>query len=216
MECSLIYSVWISQGFVAGWKLLFCQSIALPAVFLLLNCDTKMTEISPVAAYAALGTNLGDRSQALCRARNWIQRIALDGKLEESRIFETVAVGPGMQECHLNQIVRFQTVLNPQQILRFFKEVELWLGRRSRPRLHPREIDIDLLFYGETDINQPELRVPHPGWAARSFVLVPLLDLDPDFHCPVTGISARACLEEHCPHAFEEAWAWSPEEALAV
>lgn len=183
---------------------------------MLLNCDTIMTEISPVTVFAALGSNLGDRPLALRRARNWLSRIALDGRIEESRIFETLAVGPGMQECHLNQVVRFQTLLSPDQILLFFKEVEHWLGRRQRPRMHPREIDIDVLFYGNRDINLPELRVPHPGWAARSFVLVPLLDLEPDFHCPVSGISARACLEEHCPRALEEAWAFSPEVALAI
>lgn len=174
-----------------------------------------MTEISPVTVYIALGSNLGDRSQALSRARNWLQRIALEGRLEESGIFETLPVGPGVQECHLNQVVRFETLLTPDQILVFLKEVELRLGRRSRPRLHPREIDLDLLFYGHTDINRPELRVPHPGWAARSFVLVPLLDLDPEFRCPVTGVSARAYLDEHCPHAFSEAWAFGTELAVA-
>ena len=172
----------------------------------LLACCTSMTEISPVTVYAALGSNLGDRSLALTRARNWLQRISLGERLEESRIFETLPVGPGVQECHLNQVVRFSTLLAPQQILHFFKEVELWLGRRQRPRLHPREIDIDLLFYGDSDINLPELRVPHPGWAARSFVLVPLLDLDRDFRCPVTCVPAQALLEEHCPGAHREAW----------
>jgi 2-amino-4-hydroxy-6-hydroxymethyldihydropteridine diphosphokinase len=167
-----------------------------------------MTEISPITVYVALGSNLGDRALALGRARNWLQRVALGERLEGSGIYETVAVGPGQQQCHLNQVVRFETLLSPHQLLHFFKEVEMWLGRRSRPRLHPREIDIDLLFYGETDINLPELRVPHPGWAARSFVLVPLLDLEPDFRCPVTGIPARALLEEHCPRAHLEAWAF--------
>ena len=167
-----------------------------------------MTEISPITAYTALGSNLGDRSLALGRARNWLQRVALGERLDQSRIFETVAVGPGTQQCHLNQVVRFETLLSPHQLLHFFKEVEMWLGRKSRPRLHPREIDIDLLFYGETDINLPELRVPHPGWAARSFVLVPLLDLEPDFRCPVTGIPASALLEEHCPGARHEAWVY--------
>jgi 2-amino-4-hydroxy-6-hydroxymethyldihydropteridine diphosphokinase len=187
----------------------------------LLDCDANMTEISPVTVFAALGSNLGDRSLALARARNWLQRISLGERLEESRIFETLPVGPGMQECHLNQVVRFSTLLAPQQILHFFKEVELWLGRRQRPRLHPREIDIDLLFYGDSDINLPELRVPHPGWAARSFVLVPLLDLDPEFRCPVTGVPAQALLEEHCPRARREAWAFGstafafPQEAAA-
>lgn len=183
---------------------------------LLLDYYTRMTQISPVTVHVALGSNLGDRSLALSRARNWLSKIALGTRLEESRIFETLPVGPGHQECHLNQVVRFETTLPPEQMLVFFKEVECWLGRRSRPRLHPREIDIDLLFYGETDINLPHLRVPHPGWAARSFVLVPLLDLDPEFVCPVTGVPGRALLDEHCPRAHQEAWAFGSPMAVAV
>ena len=167
-----------------------------------------MTEISAVTVYAALGSNLGDRVVSLSRARNWIQRVALGGRVDQSGIFETLPVGPGMQECHLNQVVRFETLLSPRQVLLFFKEVEHWLGRRQRPRMHPREIDIDLLFYGANDINEPDLRVPHPGWAARSFVLVPLLDLEPDFICPITGIPAMALLDEHCPRWRQEAWAF--------
>lgn len=172
----------------------------------MLDCYPRMTQISPATVYVALGSNLGDRSLALSRARNWLSKIALDDRLEESGIYETLPVGPGLQECHLNQVVKFETLLSAEQMLAFFKEVENWLGRRSRPRLHPREIDIDLLFYGETDINLPHLRVPHPGWAARSFVLVPLLDLDPDFVCPVTGVPGKALLEEHCPRWNCEAW----------
>lgn len=175
-----------------------------------------MTEISPVTVYAALGSNLGDRSLSLCRARNWLQRVALGERLEPSAIFETLPVGPGVQECHLNQVVRFETLLSPHQLLQFFKEVEHWLGRRQRPRMHPREIDIDLLFYGETDINDPDLRVPHPGWAARSFVLVPLLDLEPDFACPVTGVRGPALLEEHCPRWRQEAWAFGTKLVVEV
>jgi 2-amino-4-hydroxy-6-hydroxymethyldihydropteridine diphosphokinase len=165
-----------------------------------------MTEFSPISVYVALGSNLGDRHQTLGRARNWLQKVALEQRLEGSRIFETLAVGPGKQECHLNQVVRFETLLSPHQLLHFFQEVEQWLGRRRRPRMHPREIDIDLLFYGASDLNLPELRVPHPGWAVRAFVLVPLLDLEPDFRCPITGIPAQALLEEHCPRARQEAW----------
>ncbi len=175
-----------------------------------------MTQVLPVTVYVALGSNLGDRSSALLRARNWLSKIALEGRLEEGGIYETLPVGPGVQACHLNQVVRFETTLSPDQILIFAKEVEFWLGRRSRPRLHPREIDIDLLFYGDSDINLPHLRVPHPGWAARSFVLVPLLDLEPEFVCPVTGVPGRALLEEHCPRWSTEAWVFGSPLAVAV
>lgn len=165
-----------------------------------------MTLLPSVTVHVALGSNMGDRHLALSRARGWLAKVSLGGRLEASRVYETVAVGPGEQACHLNQVIRFDTTLNPEQLLRFFKEVECMMGRVRRPRMHPREIDIDLLFYGDTDINLPHLRVPHPGWAARSFVLVPLVDLDPEFRCPITGVPASALLDEHCPRWRKEAW----------
>jgi 2-amino-4-hydroxy-6-hydroxymethyldihydropteridine diphosphokinase len=166
--------------------------------------------------YVALGGNLGDRSTNLARARDWLARVAEEGIVEESQIFETAPVGPGQQMCHLNQVVRFRTVLTPEQLLVFFKEVEHWLGRVRRPRMYPREIDIDLLFYGESDINLPHLRIPHPAWSARAFVLVPLLDLEPEFTCPLSGVAAQTLLEEHCPHWAEMAWLWRSSVALTA
>jgi len=175
-----------------------------------------MPLLPSVSVHVALGSNLGDRTLALSRARSWLAKVALEGRLDESRIYETLPVGPGHQQCHLNQVVRFETQLGAEQLLLFFKEVECWLGRRQRPRMHPREIDIDLLFYGDTDLNLPHLRVPHPGWAARSFVLVPLVDLDPDFRCPITGVPASALLDEHCPRWMREAWPMGEREFVAA
>lgn len=175
-----------------------------------------MPLLPSVTVHVALGSNLGDRTLALHRARGWLSKVAERGHLEESRIFETLPVGPGQQLCHLNQVVRFETQLGAEQLLMFFKEVECWLGRRTRPRMHSREIDIDLLFYGDTDLNLPHLRVPHPGWAARSFVLVPLVDLDPDFRCPITKVPASVLLDEHCPRWESEAWPMGEKEAVAV
>lgn len=157
-------------------------------------------------AYAALGSNLGDRMGALVRARQWIRQVADRGELRESRIYETLPVGPPGQDCHLNQVVSFATHLTAEQLLVFFKEVERWLGRQPRPRMHAREIDIDLLFHGAERIELPHLQVPHPRWLMRSFVLVPLLDLDPDFIDPGTGIPAAALLAANCPGWESEAW----------
>ncbi len=173
-----------------------------------------MNDCSPVLVYAALGSNMGDRWDALRRARGWVSRIAVSGKLETSPIYETLPVGPGVQDCYLNQVVRFRSALDPEAMLVFFKEVECWLGRRVRPRFHPREIDIDLLFYGDRAIQTEDLTVPHVRWAERSFVLVPLLDLEPSFRCPITGRSARDLLQENSPAWESEVWHFQKEPSL--
>jgi 2-amino-4-hydroxy-6-hydroxymethyldihydropteridine diphosphokinase len=173
-----------------------------------------MSNCSLVRVYAALGSNMGDRWDALRRARNWLARIAVGDGLQVSPVYETLPVGPGNQDCYLNQVVRFETTLGPEALLLFFKEVECWLGRRARPRFHSREIDIDVLFYGDEAIASPELVVPHQRWAERSFVLVPLLDLEPGFLCPVTGESARDLLLENCPSWESEVWAFQHEGIL--
>ncbi len=174
-----------------------------------------MNDCSPVLVYAALGSNMGDRWDALRRARSWLSRVAVGGHLQESPIYETLPVGPGIQDCYLNQVVRFKSTLNPEAMLYFFKEVECWLGRRARPRFHPREVDLDLLFYGNVAISTPELVVPHARWSERSFVLVPLLDLEPDFRCPLTGNHAHDLLLENCPTWESEVWHFQKEPVLA-
>lgn len=176
-------------------------------------CD--MSTCSLVRVYAALGSNLGDRADSLRRARNWLARIAEGEGLTASPIYETLPVGPGPQECYLNQVVSFDTTLGAEALLLFFKEVECWLGRRERPRFHSREIDIDLLFFGEEAIVTPELVVPHQRWAERSFVLVPLLDIAPDFRCPLSGIPARDLLLENCPEWESEVWCFRKDAVLA-
>ncbi|MEN9353063.1 MAG: hypothetical protein RL318_388 [Fibrobacterota bacterium] len=173
-----------------------------------------MSICSPVRIYAALGSNMGDRSDALRRARNWLSRIAVGEGLQASPVYETLPVGPGIQDCYLNQVVSFETMLSAEALLLFFKEVECWLGRRARPRFHSREIDIDVLFYGNEAVDTPELTVPHQRWAERSFVLVPLLDLSPDFHCPLTGRAARELLLEGCPAWESEVWCFQTDAVL--
>lgn len=175
-----------------------------------------MSTSGPVRVFAALGSNMGDRWDALRRARSWLSRIADGQQLEASPIYETLPVGPGPQDCYLNQVVELRTTLDPEALLLFFKEVECWLGRRPRPRFHSREIDIDLLFYGNQEVHTADLTVPHERWAERSFVLVPLLDLVPDFFCPRSGRSAAALLAENCPAWESEVWSYQKEAAFCL
>jgi 2-amino-4-hydroxy-6-hydroxymethyldihydropteridine diphosphokinase len=126
----------------------------------------------------ALGSNLGDRLAALQRA---VDLLAEEGArvVASSRVFETEPVGPPQPE-YLNAVVRAQTDLEPLELLSACQRVEELLGRVRAERWGPRTIDIDVLLYDDDVVDEPELTVPHPRMTERAFVVLPLLDLDPD------------------------------------
>jgi 2-amino-4-hydroxy-6-hydroxymethyldihydropteridine diphosphokinase len=103
-----------------------------------------------------------------------------------SSVYETDPVGPP-QPDFLNAVIELETELSPAELLRRFKAIESRLGRVGRERWGPREIDIDLLLYGDERIDEPDLRVPHIGLIERAFVLVPLVEIAPDLDVSGAG-----------------------------
>lgn len=136
-------------------------------------------------AWLALGSNVGDRAANLRKALEALRDVAsaTDG-FRVSRIYETEPVGPGTQERYLNLCVRMSTVLTPRQLLEHCKASETRIGRVPRGRWEPREIDIDILAYEGSALDEGDLVLPHPGIPDRPFVLVPLAELDPDTVLP--------------------------------
>lgn len=143
-------------------------------------------------AYVGLGANVGDRLGSLraavhaMHAREDVEVVATSG------VYETDPVGPE-QPDFLNTVVEIETELAAEELLRVFKEIEVDLGRIARERWGPREIDLDLLVYGDAHIETNELVVPHPQIATRAFVLVPLVEIAPALEIPGVG-SASALL----------------------
>ncbi|MEA3366600.1 MAG: 2-amino-4-hydroxy-6-hydroxymethyldihydropteridine diphosphokinase, partial [Planctomycetota bacterium] len=88
-----------------------------------------------------------------------------------------------------------ETDLRPHALLQVLKGIERDLGRRPRVRWGPREIDLDVLLYGDRVIETARLTVPHPRLAQRRFVLAPLSEIAPHARDPVTGKTVRALLE---------------------
>jgi 2-amino-4-hydroxy-6-hydroxymethyldihydropteridine diphosphokinase len=102
-----------------------------------------------------------------------------------SRFRETDPVGYVHQPRFLNAACRVETDLSARELLERLLAVERALGReRTGPRFGPRTIDLDLLLYGDETIDEPGLTVPHPRLAERTFVLEPLVELDPDLALP--------------------------------
>jgi 2-amino-4-hydroxy-6-hydroxymethyldihydropteridine diphosphokinase len=149
-----------------------------------------VTTTEPTPVYLALGSNLGDRAGAIARALALLGARGVSIRAR-SALYETDPITPEPQPLYLNAVARGETVLPPEALLALCLDVERALGRRrppGRPQA-PREIDIDLLLYGDAVIGAPPaLLVPHPRLLERPFVRIPLCDVAaPGLRHPVTG-----------------------------
>ena len=140
-----------------------------------------MTDI--VTVYLGLGSNLGNREENLDRALTLLSERMRMGKV--SSIYDTEPIGNTSQPRFLNLACEVFTRLQPEGLLALAKGIESKMGRQSRTG-EPRPIDIDILLYGNTVVDTPELVIPHPKIAERAFVLVPLSEIAPEFIHPVT------------------------------
>jgi 2-amino-4-hydroxy-6-hydroxymethyldihydropteridine diphosphokinase len=140
--------------------------------------------------YLGLGANLSDRAGAIGRAIALLGKRGVDVQAR-SPLYETAPVTPDPQPPYLNAALRAETALAPSALLAACLDVERALGRRRPPgrAQAPREIDVDLLLYGDQLIDDPPaLVVPHPRLLARPFVRIPLCDVAaPGLRHPVTG-----------------------------
>jgi 2-amino-4-hydroxy-6-hydroxymethyldihydropteridine diphosphokinase len=136
-------------------------------------------------AYLSLGSNLGDRSGNLQQA---IERLRTLGNVQAvSSFYETEPVGFTDQPWFINCAVELITSLSADQLLAHSLEIEAQLGRlRTQPQ-GPRTIDIDILLFGSSVIDNAELTVPHPGMQERRFVLEPVAEIAPKLRHPVLG-----------------------------
>jgi 2-amino-4-hydroxy-6-hydroxymethyldihydropteridine diphosphokinase len=140
-------------------------------------------------AFFSIGSNVGDRLGALRRASDLLgERV---GRItDKSFVYETPPWGVTSQPRFLNACAAAETCLSPKGLLCEIKNIERAVGRIPRERWGPREIDIDILLYGDTTVDEPDLRIPHPLMFERAFVMAPLADILPGIICPGTRASA--------------------------
>lgn len=146
-----------------------------------------------VSALLAIGSNLGDRGQNIQSALGLLEAEPDIEVLAVSSIFETEPVGGPPQGPYLNAAVEISTRLDPRSLLAVLQRVEASLGRVCGVRNGPREMDLDILLYGDLVTHEPDLEIPHPRMLQRGFVLDPLREIAPRRVHPVT----RRSVEDH-------------------
>ena len=139
-------------------------------------------EIIPV--YLSLGSNLADRKSNLEAVHSALPPEVVVRK--SSSLYETEPWGYADQPDFLNQILLAETQLSARELLSYIKDLEIQIGREPSFRFGPRLVDIDIIFYGEQIIQEPDLKIPHPRFSERAFVLVPLAEISPDLVVPGT------------------------------
>ncbi len=146
--------------------------------------------------YLGLGSNKGERLQFIEKAVYEISQIDSTTVLRTSHVYETEPWGIREQNFFLNCVAEIESGLDVFELAPRLKEIEKILGRTDSSKWHEREIDIDLLFYGDTIVDDPALQIPHPGISSRNFVLVPLNELAPYLIHPVSGKTIVDMLNE--------------------
>lgn len=120
-------------------------------------------------AWVALGSNLGDRAGQLRSAIQKLSRLPETTLLAETRVEETAPLGGLDQPAYLNQMVLLRTGLSPRVLLEACLAIEEELGRLRSARWAPRTLDLDIVRFGERQIAEPGLTIPHPGLPDRDF-----------------------------------------------
>jgi 2-amino-4-hydroxy-6-hydroxymethyldihydropteridine diphosphokinase len=145
-------------------------------------------------AYVALGSNLQDPEQQVLRAFEELNGLPQTRVVAKSALYRTAPVGYDNQPDFVNAAAEVSTELEPLALLRALLALETAHGRERPFPNAPRVLDLDLLFYDDLAMHDPELTLPHPRLHERGFVLFPLADIAPDLTVPGKG-TVRALLE---------------------
>ena len=151
--------------------------------------------------FIAIGSNL---DQPLDQVNNAVSELAVlpdCALISVSRWYQTVAVGPGIQPDYINGVAELDSTQSPMALLRLLQSIENQHHRQRLQRWGPRTLDLDMLIYGTSIVDDPDLTIPHPRMLERNFVLYPLMDIAPDLllhnglkvselikSCPSTGL----------------------------
>ncbi|MFA9216948.1 MAG: 2-amino-4-hydroxy-6-hydroxymethyldihydropteridine diphosphokinase [Sphingomonadaceae bacterium] len=137
-------------------------------------------------AYIGIGANLGDARGNVADALARLRRLPGCTLQAASALYRTAPIDSSGDD-YINAVARVDTTLDAEALLAALHQIELAHGRERPYRNAPRTLDLDVLLYGDAQIDSPTLTVPHPRMTERAFVLVPLLELAPQVNIPGQG-----------------------------
>lgn len=140
-----------------------------------------------MTVYIGLGSNLGDGPARLRNALAAIDRLPRTVVRRRSAMYKSLPMGRISQPAFTNAVAEIATRLGPNALLGELHKIERRFARVRKLRWGPRTLDLDILVYGDTVLERPELMVPHPGIPFRAFVLYPLREIAPGLRIPGMG-----------------------------
>lgn len=143
------------------------------------------------SVYLSLGSNMGDRQSYLGQAIEALSQLPDTEMKTVSSLYETPAWGNTNQADFLNLACHLETDLEPLALLEWIHQIEADLGRVRHEKWGPRTIDIDILLFGQLEMDSEVLTIPHPFMTERAFVLVPLLEIAPNLIIPGKARSVK-------------------------
>ena len=163
-----------------------------------LSESKNVSDLNMVTAYIGLGSNLENPTAQIKSARASIAKLEGVQETAFSSLYQSIPMGPQDQPDYINAVISVATSLLPHELLHGLQAIENEQGRiRKGDRWGARTLDLDLLLYGDQQIQTSDLTVPHPGLAERAFVLYPLYELTSQLWVP--GIGNIAELIKNCP-----------------
>ncbi len=146
--------------------------------------------------YLSLGSNIGEKIYYINQAISMINKIDGTNITAISSIYNTPPIGYTEQDFFLNCAVEIMTTLTPIQLLHQIQSIEKTLGRERTIKWGPRSIDIDIIFFDQLIINEPDIQIPHPHLQDRAFVMLPLNDINSEFLHPYYKKTVRELLSQ--------------------
>lgn len=149
-----------------------------------------------VSVLLSIGANLGDREKSIKFAVDLLRENNLISDIKLSSFYESEPVGITEQPWFLNVALSGYTLLSPYELLFIAKSIEYLSGRKKRKHWHERELDIDIIFYGNVTFESNKLTIPHKYFKYRKFVLLPALEIDGKFTVPNSNVTFKQLLEQ--------------------
>jgi 2-amino-4-hydroxy-6-hydroxymethyldihydropteridine diphosphokinase len=148
-------------------------------------------------SFLGLGSNVGD---PLRRIESALSELPEKGVsvVRASRLYRTEPVGGPPQDWYANAVAEVGFEGEPEELLRVCQFIESLHGRKREGKHAPRTLDLDILLFGDRILDSSDLTIPHPRFRERRFVLVPMVEVAPDFEDPISGLTMRELLSR-CP-----------------